>query len=140
MGMFDYLQCKEPLPLPGFEKRVFQTKSLPDPYLGLYLIRDGHLYKRDYRYSWVSEENRPYYGKPEWDEPGRGAFMRLVGSQRRRSRGMVLVSYTGEIRFYDFRVKDEVDSGLVDFFASFQDGSLLSPVSLVAKEETSPDA
>jgi hypothetical protein len=141
MGMFDYLQCKEPLPLPGFEKRVFQTKSFPDPDLGYYLIRDGHLYRRDYRYSSVPKEKRPYYGKPEWNnEDVVGLLIRATGSVRRRSRGMLQFPFTGEVRFHDFRVEDEAGSGLVGFVALFKDGNLLSPVSLVAKEGISSNA
>lgn len=40
MGMFDYLQCEWPLPLPEFQDRMFQTKDLGCN-LDLYTIRSN---------------------------------------------------------------------------------------------------
>jgi hypothetical protein len=49
MGMFDYIQCKRHLPVPGFEGREFQTKDTPDQGFSRYEIReDGSLWRKEY--------------------------------------------------------------------------------------------
>lgn len=49
MGLFDYVRCLHPLPdgfLPG--DRLFQTKSMDDPYLNILVItEDGRLVRED---------------------------------------------------------------------------------------------
>jgi len=114
MGMFDNLTCDCWLPRPGFEGRVFQTKSLPDPYLEHYRItQSGRLEVLEY--SLVEVER-------EAGDPLRGS----IPCFRRENEQWTTFSYTGEIRFYDFEVEgDYITSKLVHFVAWFEDGMLV---------------
>lgn len=84
MGMFDYVTCNYDIPeladLHTKKTGAWQTKSL-DNIMGQYYIDiDGGLQKRYVVRESVPEEERPFYGKPEWDDP----WLRLAGSVRER--------------------------------------------------------
>lgn len=45
MGLFDYVNCKYPLPVDGSNEREYQTKDTPSQYMDRYEIReDGQLW------------------------------------------------------------------------------------------------
>jgi hypothetical protein len=109
---------------------VFQTKDLEN-YLGTYVIRDGRLYERVYEYDDVPEEERPYYGKLEWDEGGPvfgKDFYRRSGSRRVVSYRDEDLEYHGDLIFYttkkDLGLAGEYGTGLVTFRARFTEGDL----------------
>jgi hypothetical protein len=97
MGMFDYLTCKSPLPLPEYQESAFQTKDTPAQYLDKYEIReDGTL--------WHQEDRSEYGVNTRW---------------------VPVSKFTGEIRFYGpcggFSAKA---TGWVEFSAYFVSGTL----------------
>lgn len=58
MGMFDYLQCKYPLPNAGDNDLEYQTKDTPAQFLDRYEIRvDGSLRHLDYDIEDKSDPN-----------------------------------------------------------------------------------
>lgn len=146
MGMFDYIRI-EGHELPGLnrellresqkdneslaeEPTIFQTKDLEN-YLGVYVIRDGRLFERIYEREEVPEEERPYYGKPEWHEGGRvfsRDYYRRVGSKKVVGHRDMYLDHHGDILFYaskkNLRLAEEHGEGLVEFTARFTHGNL----------------
>lgn len=126
MGMFDDLRCRYPLPDPEAQEWGFQTKDfdcLMDDYT---ITEDGRLIKHVTRCEEVPEEDRPYFGKPEWDDdpdlPGRNSWFRLCGSIRRVPVEDREIPYHGDIRFYTGRVRLP-DGTIADQMGSGPDGS-----------------
>lgn len=112
MGMFDELTCQYPLPVPGANALLFQTKDTPKQYLDRYEIReDGTLWHQDY-----DVEDR--------SDPNATGIMRFVGCMTRvNPRWEPMPYYTGEIVFYTFK-HDEEQTGWVEFSAYFEHGKL----------------
>lgn len=112
MGMFDYIQCKYPLPISGHEHRVFQTKDTPAQYLDLYEIReDGTL--------WHEE-----YDTEDHSDPNAEGINRLSGCMTSVNKRWIQEHITGEIRFYDFPNGTPKGGGWVEFSAYFVEGKL----------------
>lgn len=87
MGMFDYVNCRYPLPLAGANGLEYQTKSL-DCAMDSYEIReDGTLWHEEY-----DVEDR--------SNPNADGFMRLVGMLTRVNRRWEPLELTGEVCFY----------------------------------------
>lgn len=127
MGMYDSVICEKPLP--GWPEGVepnLQTKSL-DCNLDTYTITaEGKLLQKTCDYEQVPEEERPYYGKPEWDSP-LGKFM---GSIRPVNERTIEVPFHGDITFYDYLEGQPVP--WYEYRARFTNGTLESI------EQTSP--
>lgn len=107
MGIYDSLKCKMPLPVPGFQDRLFQTKDLPAQWCDLYEIReDGSLWHQSY-----SIEDR--------SDPEAEGLMRLIGLMTRVGKKWERVDFSGEVFFYDYA---EGQDGWIEFGAKFVDG------------------
>jgi hypothetical protein len=120
MGMFDELICEYPLPDSAVQNEVFQTKSL-DCTMDRYTItKDGRLILHKVRYESVPEEERPYYGTPEWDE---SPFLQVAGSLKSVPVGDVAIPYHGYIRFYTYLGKHP-DGESFEYLAKFTNGRL----------------
>lgn len=120
MGMFDELICEYPLPDSQVQEETFQTKSL-DCTMDRYTItKDGRLILHKVRYEPVPEEERPYYGTPEWDK---SPFLQVMGSLQSVPVGDVAIPYHGYIRFYTYL--DQHPAGeLFEYLAKFTNGRL----------------
>lgn len=120
MGMFDYLQCDYPLPDGRVEPGpVWQTKDGPCD-LGLVLItREGGIRFQQSHFDEVPEEQRPYFGKPEWDKY---PMFQVMGSMRRVIDGYTGEHYTGSVTFYRSLPLDERE--WEEYVAVFVDGKL----------------
>jgi hypothetical protein len=114
MGMFDYVKCEYPFP-EGSPKTaqndIYQTYDTPTQWMETYVITaEGRLIHQSVTYETVPENERPYWGKPEWKE---GALCQLAGSIRSVSTGDVDTNYHGDIyliggqppKFYEFVVR-----------------------------------
>jgi hypothetical protein len=125
MGMFDYVKCEYPLPIPEMQGRTFQTKSIADwPGMDTYTITtDGRLILHEVRWEPVPEEQRPYYGKPEWKD---GSLFKFCGSMKTVPIGDKEIPLHGDVTFYDFRETGDSNSELVDFVARFTNGRVES--------------
>ena len=118
MGMYDELTCEYPLPekYKKYQDSVFQTKSLVNC-LDKYLItKDGELVHHSFNWEVVPEEERPYYGKPEWDK------FKWAGSFKTTGKEPQKLNHTGEVRFYEWDVKEDI---WVEFIALFANGKLI---------------
>jgi hypothetical protein len=108
MGMFDYLKCEYPLPVEGFEGRLFQTKDTPEQSLDHYVIKeDGTLW---------------HYG---FDAKGWGA---AANARLRRE------PFTGDIEFHGFKNTDD-STGWVSFWVSFYVGKIDAPILFTIRDE-----
>lgn len=129
MGMFDHLRCHYPLPLPGLEEALFQTKDL-DCQLDTYEIRaDGTLWGEDYEY-----EDR--------SDPEATGVARLSGMLTRvNERPKFCRDFTGELEFHtDYGpTRNGFGLGWVIFRATFAAGHLRALV-LVDIQKAIPEA
>lgn len=132
MGMFDYIECEYPLPdgfvpPPGWE---FQTKDTEAMYMEVYRItKDGRLIHEACDYEIVPEEERPYYGKPEFE-----GFLKIAGSQRKVNERDEDEQYHGDLEFYGSNITGcgpegyitEDDAPMVrrEYTARFTNGNL----------------
>ena len=99
MGMYDDLKCEYPLPDKEVQKETFQTKDF-DCQMEEYLItEEGKLVHHTVRYETVPDEEREYYGTPEWDEK---PFVRSFGCMRSIPTGDVEIPFHGDLLFYTY--------------------------------------
>ena len=97
MGMFDEVRVEYPLPDPEAQGLVFQTKSLDSLLDDFTVTHDGRLILHAVDFDTVPEEERPNYGKPEWEH---GALSQLMGSIRRVPLGDVEIPYKGDVEIH----------------------------------------
>ena len=116
MGMFDEITSQIELPIVG--KGVYlQTKDF-DNALDKYIItEEGRLLKENAHYEVVPEEERPNYGKPEWNMP----LGRLAGSIKKVSHGWIDTNFHGILHAYCSR-----EEGFINYRFKFTDGYLES--------------
>ena len=105
MGMFDEIKCEYPLPDPEVQDEVFQTKNFENLMDCYTITQDGRLIKHEVRWESVPEEERPYYGTPDWEKP----FLRLMGSLKTVPVGDIEIPYHGDIRFYTSKEQEGAD-------------------------------
>lgn len=98
MGLYDDVRCKYKLPEApiNVQKDVFQTKDFECMMDSYTITEDGELIHHIHEYESVPEEERPYYGTPEWDEK----LFRLVGSMKSKFIKDVKVNCHGIIFIY----------------------------------------
>jgi len=127
--MFDNLRCEYPLPDPEVQDEIFQMAHLDnktkdmDCFMDNYTItRDGYLILHQVRHEEVPEEERPYFGKPEWKDP----LHQLCGCIRSIPVGDVKIA-TPFIGFYTM-----VGGTWYEYEAEFSDGK----VSTIRKVES----
>ena len=121
MGMFDELRCEYPLPDAAVQDEVFQTKSFDRELTNYTITADGRLIHHTVRFESVPEEERPYYGKPEWENP----VLRVAGSIKTISTGDVEVSHHGDVYFYTPRGAPQTESfEWFEYQARFTEGKL----------------
>lgn len=109
MGMFDELRCYYPLPVPGANDLLYQTKDTPAQWVDRYEIRDdGTLWHEAYDIEDHSDKTAPA-GSPE----------SLIGCMTSVNKHWEFeADFTGEIRFYT-SMRQEYDRAghLVDWEA-----------------------
>ena len=104
MGMFDYIDCKYPLPDAPNGWSGFQTKSFGDGFVGGYMdnytiTKEGGLVLHKVKYEFVEEKDRPYYGTPDWDE---NPIFKMIGSIKSTPVGDEAIDHHGYINIYDY--------------------------------------
>jgi len=120
MGMFDSvgLECNLPENIEPYRKGWWQTKSL-GRHMDQYYIDNDHIYKELCHYEDVPEQERTFYGEPEWDKDD---FYKLIGSQKRIVDKTVVVDYTGEIECHAYVEEKQL---MVRLLFTFVNGNLL---------------
>lgn len=110
MSRYDYIKVFDSLlPVNGLQRLdlsnlEFQTKDLDREFLLYHITEDGSLYYDDYEYELVEQED---------------SFFRF--KMRKKMKGSVTVTYTGDIVFYGKPYET-----FYKFKASFTDGKLQS--------------
>jgi hypothetical protein len=149
MGLYDTLKINYPLPdIPKSEIQMleFQTKSLSSTMDNYTINEKGELILHEVEWEEVPEEERPFYGKPEWEH----LLSKFVGSMKSIPIGDKLINYTGIINFYTnmsdggllvinfnentINDKPAVDYGWIEFEAEFKNG-ILQNIELVEYRE-----
>ena len=124
MGMFDEVKVLYPLPDPEVQGHAFQTKDLDCMMDDYTITNEGRLIHHTYQTEEVPEEEREYYGTPEWNER---PFVRLFGMIRRVPTGDVDTEYHGDIHLYTHTGDWNNDRASVveyDYKARFTEGQL----------------
>jgi hypothetical protein len=122
MGRYDTLELPAEISLPGIDRDPstigWQTKSIGMPALRTFRTTpDGRLLHEEFHTEEVPDEERPYYGTDQWDEP----FFRMAGSFRHVHDGWSERQYHGVVRFVA-----SVDGDLLEYQAKFTDGRLVA--------------
>ena len=120
MGMYDEVRAEYPLPDPEAQDLVYQTKSL-DCFLDDFTVtRDGRLILHAVDYEQVPENERPNYGKPEWEHGGIG---QLMGSLHKVPLGDVEIPYDGDLEIHTSTGSHEKgDYRWYEYIIRFEDG------------------
>jgi hypothetical protein len=111
--MFDNIKCEYPLPdtPKNIQEGVFQTKDLINILDDYTITEDGRLIHHQCDWKIVEEEDRPYYGKPEWDK---NPLYQIFGSMERVPLKDVETPHHGMMRmisaepgpmFYEYELK-----------------------------------
>lgn len=122
MGMFDYVTCKYPLPVPGANELQFQSKDTPSQFMEYFEIReDGTIWREDY-----DTEDWSQLAKWKSEHPGEipppdvDSIVGMYGCMTRVNKRWVQVPFRGEVRFGTW-LKDK---GSLEFSTYFVDGTL----------------
>ena len=112
MGMYDNIKCNYTLPDEHMQEEGFQTKDLDNCLENYTITSSGTLVLHSVRYEEVPEEERHYYGTPEWDEK---PLLRMAGCLRSIPTGEIEVCYDGPLTFYtcviDENTYETMDAG-----------------------------
>jgi len=116
--MYDELTCEYPLPekYKNYQNSIFQTKSLLNCLDKYVITKDGELVHHSFNWEICPEEERPFYGKPEWNK------FSWIGSLKSSPNEPQIISYTGEVRFYEWNEAEDV---WIEFVALFSKGKLI---------------
>ena len=98
VGLFDIIKCEYPLPDPEIQDVEFQTKTFNGGCMDQYTItKKGKLIFHKTDWIDVPEEERPFYGRPEWDKH---KISRACGSIKQIHIGDMIIKYHGIINMY----------------------------------------
>lgn len=111
MGMFDYLNCKYPLPYGAIANSYeYQTKDTPAQFMDRYEIReDGTFWHQAYDVEDRSDKTKE-------------GLEGLIGCMTSVNHRWEECRLTGEVRFYDYRQGEKPD--WIEFSAYFVEGKL----------------
>ena len=124
MGMYDNIKCDYPLPDTEVQCEIFQTKDFDCLMEDYTITNEGKLIHHTVRIEEVPEQEREYYGKPEWDEK---PFVRMFGCIRSIPAGDVEVPFHGDIYFYTYLGDiNSNDKERYEYMAGFTRGLLTS--------------
>jgi len=97
MGMFDEIICEYKLPDKEVQDHDFQTKDLEN-LMDVYIItKIGRLIWIKKEYEIVPEQEREFFGTPEWDEK---PIVRSFGCMRVKKEEYIPIDYNNTICFY----------------------------------------
>lgn len=117
MSLYDTIQCLYPLPCPEHQALEFQTKNLDCAMQAYTVTKPGRLIRHLREYEIVPEEDRPNWGKPEWDT----TFGPMLGMMRVVTETDVDEQHHGWMTIYS---KDQADQW-VEYQLKFTDGWLV---------------
>jgi hypothetical protein len=125
--MYDVVtfECELPQEAQGFSG--WQTKDFSNTLAHYKVTKEGRMIWYKTHYELVPEEQRPYYGKPEWEKEG---FYQLAGSLRSVSDGEVDINCHGD--FYVIGNKNERE--FIELKVRFTHG-VLEEITILSKQE-----
>ncbi len=130
MGTYDYLKCDYPLPHKEAQDAQFQTKGFICRMDNYTITKEGRAIWHRVRHEEVPEEERPYYGKPEWAEELYPGFFpnKLEGSYKTIPIADIDIYEHGSIRFYM-----DIKAVWYEYEAIFEDGQLVKLITISPK-------
>jgi len=131
MGMYDDVKCEYPLPDKPAGVKDFQTKAFGDGFVGGFMdnytiTKEGELVLHKTAWEVVPEEERPYWGKPEWKK---NPLMQVCGSMKTIPLGDETIEHHGIINIYTTAGKGE----WIEYDIKFTDGKV-SDVNRIYRE------
>jgi hypothetical protein len=124
--MFDNIKCEYPLPGAPIKVQddIFQTKDFDNAMDDYTITKEGRLILHKKVYEEVPEEERPYYGKPEWEKP----LFKVFGCVKSRPVADIDIQHHGYIRIYTIlnRSDDDARGEWYEYALKFTDGKLES--------------
>jgi hypothetical protein len=126
LGMYDYLKCEYPLPNPPYwitEETIFQTKHRDEDCCmeTFRITKEGRLIHQRVSYVNCPDEERPYWGKPEWNK---SEIYRMAGMIKTVPAGDVDTEFHGDIVFYEGSTIEENKWAWYEVCARFTNGKL----------------
>jgi len=123
MGMFDTVVCKcflpdRPTGINDFQTKSFGTNGIGGNMDNYTITIDGSLILHKVRMEWVEEEDRPYYGKHEWDK---GGLYKMAGCMNSIPEGDEVIEHHGIIYIYTHTD----DHDWVEYEIKFTDGKVV---------------
>ncbi len=120
MGMYDYVDCRVPLPdARPTPPCLFQTKDLSCELEKFTINDDGRLIHHSVRYEEVPKAERPY--------PNDDGILGFCGAIKSIPTGDVDLNFHGVLEFYDYNVDTKEWR---EFNAKFTDGKLVEITSV----------
>jgi len=117
MGMFDTIICE--YPLPGTNETEFQTKAFENLMFTYIITKEGRLIERSHSLDIVPEEERYYYGKPEWDD---NPIFQMMGAMKEVDIKEKDMEFHGLFRMYTM---DKSNDNWIEFELKFTNGQLV---------------
>lgn len=121
MGLYSNVKCEYKLPGAPREVQndIFQTKDFECEMYDYTITEDGELFLSVYECYEVPEEERPYYGTPEWEEK---PFKKLFGSTGREFVENRKINHHGIIFIYTIAK----DKKWWEYEIKFTDGKVIN--------------
>ena len=105
MGLYDTVRFEDSkiltslgFPEDQISRCEFQTKDLSCDLTTYLISKDGRLMKESVSFESVPENQRPFYGKPEWDDPVLSNFYRSIGSFQSKHLGWIPSGFSGQVQ------------------------------------------
>ena len=125
MGMFDEIKIEYKMPDSEIQNETFQTKSLENMMDNYTITEEGRLIFHKHHYEEVPEEERPYYGKPEWDESK--TLFKFIGSMKSVHDEDIDMQYHGILEIHTMLGGfNSDDSEWFSYSLKFTDGTLIN--------------
>lgn len=123
MGMYDNVNVYYKMPDPEIQDEVFQTKSFECAMDDYTITEEGRLILHKAHWEPIPEEERPYYGKPEWEKPG---LWKAIGSMKTVYDGDEDIDFHGIIEIHTILdgFSSPKDSDWYSYNLKFTDGIL----------------
>ena len=118
MSFFDTLYCEYPLPDVGLElmHKSFQTNNFNNELDTYTITKEGKLVYHSRELQIVPEEEREFYGKPQWNE---NKIYRAIGYLKSVQTGDIRLEYSGTLNFYT-----KYNDLLLNYSATFDKGEI----------------
>jgi len=125
MGMYDNVKIEYEMPDPEIQDSMFQTKDLENMLDNYTITKEGRLIWHKCYWEEVPEEERPYYGKPEWDDNG---IFQFIGSMKTIPDGDEDLNFHGVLEVHELLGDPNAEYEWFSYNLKFTDGTLVEVI------------